>query len=156
MLDGILLHITHKCILFGRNKIKKQKHPYSKLIKTEAHFFPALFVVCVRPAQLAYPQNQIVAKDFNLDFCKGKKMVLNQDLHLGSIMTMLEHPHQYVQIFFYFAHLKPTFIKYPHQFVYYTHLFKLNIHFFNTVNINSERREKGKESEVKRGERKKE
>ena len=72
-----------KSILFRWNKIKKQEHPSSKSIKTKAHCFPALFVLCVPTAQLASPQNQIVAKDFNLDFCKGKKMVLNQDLQLA-------------------------------------------------------------------------
>ena len=45
--------------------------------------------------------------------------------------AVLEHPHLLVHKFFHFAHLKPTFLfytlifaKHPHQFVYYTHLFK--------------------------------
>ena len=62
-----------------------------------------------------------------------------------------------MQKIFHFAHLKPTFS------ILHTYFYKIPtsvcllytfIHFFNTLN-NRERREKGKESEVKRGERKK-
>ena len=78
----------------------------------------------------------------------------------------LEHPHQYVQKIFHFA-----FCTSKTYFFYFTHLFLQNTHislsiihiysnkiffFFLTVNSNRERREKGKESEVKREERKKE
>ena len=76
--------------------------------------------------------------------------------------SLWEHPHQYVQNFFYFAHLKPTFS------ILYTYFYKIltsvcllytfiqiKYFFFNIVNSNRERREKGKESEVKRGEREK-
>ena len=41
-------------------------------------------------AQLATPQNQIVAKDFDLDFCKGEKNGIKPDLHVAfNNMTML-------------------------------------------------------------------
>ena len=40
--NGILLHMTNTCILFRWNKLKRMKHPFSKSIKTKAHFFPHL------------------------------------------------------------------------------------------------------------------
>ena len=73
-----------------------------------------------------------------------------------------KHPHQYVQKNFHFAYLKLTF-SILHLFLQNTHINLSIIHiylnkifiFLNTVNSNCERREKGKEIEVKRGERKK-
>ena len=68
-----------------------------------------------------------------------------------------------MEIFFHFTHLKLTF-SILHTYFYkiltsvcllYTFI-QIKYSFFNTVNNNCERRKKGKESEVKRRERKKE
>ena len=56
--------------------------------------------------------------------------------------------------FFYFTHI---FLQNTHISLSIIHIYSNKIFiFFNIVNSNRERREKGKESEVKRGERKKE
>ena len=56
--------------------------------------------------------------------------------------------------FFYFIHL---FLQNTHISLSIIHIYSNKIfNFFNIVNSNRERREKGKESEVKRGEKKKE
>ena len=39
MFDGILLHMTSICFLLRWNKLKKQKYPSSKSIKTKLNFF---------------------------------------------------------------------------------------------------------------------
>ena len=66
--NRILLHVTSTCFLLRWNKVKRLKHPFSKLIKTKLKFFHiSLYLTWGHPLHLHYFYIQ-KKKHANLEF----------------------------------------------------------------------------------------